>query len=136
MKTSVVYISLAAAVLLLVSACAGEVTGQPEPRIYYEDSVWQGRQLIANYGCGSCHRIPGVPGADAMAAPPLDNFYQRSFIAGKLPNSLDNLVAWIQDPQRFIPGNAMPNLGVNESDARNIAAYLYHRPDVTDLLHR
>ena len=30
-------------------------------------------------------------------------------------------------PQRFEPGGAMPNLGVSEDDARDMAAYLYAR---------
>jgi len=31
----------------------------------------------------------------------------------------------IRDPQGVAPGNGMPNLGVSERDARNMAAYLY-----------
>jgi cytochrome c1 len=32
---------------------------------------------------------------------------------------------WLQDPQAIRPQTAMPNLGVGEEDARDIAAYLY-----------
>jgi thiamine biosynthesis protein ThiI len=46
--------------------------------------VAAGRRLLAGYGCGTCHSIPGIPGADAKAAPPLDCFYERSYIAGRL----------------------------------------------------
>jgi len=35
------------------------------------------------------------------------------------------MVRWIRGPQRFHPGSAMPDLGVSERDARDIAAYLY-----------
>jgi cytochrome c2 len=28
-------------------------------------------------------------------------------------------------PQRIVPGNAMPDMGLNERQARDIAAYLY-----------
>ncbi len=109
----------------------------PEPRRSANDpAVAVGRDLIASYGCGSCHTIPGVPGADSMAAPPLDHFYQRSYIAGRLPNTEDNLVQWLQDPPRLEPGTAMPNLGVSKDEARNIAAYLYHQPTLTDLINR
>ena len=83
-----------------------------------------GRAAILNYGCGTCHTIPGVPGADAMAGPPLTLFAYRKYIAGMLPNTPDNLVTWIRAPQAVVPGNAMPDLGVTESDALNIAAYL------------
>ena len=79
--------------------------------------------------------ISGV-GADAMAAPPLDHFYARSYIAGRLPNTEQNLVNWIQDPQRIEPGTAMPSLGVTQDEARDIAAYLYHEPSMSDVIDR
>src|ERR671931_289124 len=97
----------------LFSACAGEVNGLPEPRPASESSIADGRRLIANYGCGLCHTIPGVPGADSMAGPPLNCFYERTYIAGRLANTWENLTKWIQDPQSIDPDTAMPNLGVN-----------------------
>ena len=42
-----------------------------------------------------------------------------------LRNSPANLVRWIRDPQGVVPGNAMPNMGVSDAEARDIAAYLY-----------
>jgi len=84
----------------------------------------QGPAAIRAYGCGSCHTIPGVPGADAAVGPPLTQFAYRKFIAGMLPNTPANLVTWIRTPQAVVPGNAMPNMGVTETDALNIAAYL------------
>ena len=84
-----------------------------------------GRTAILEYGCGSCHWIDGIPEADAYVGPPLMEFEQRHYIAGKLPNRAENLIAWIQFPQTIEPGSAMPNLGVTETEARNIAAYLY-----------
>ena len=110
----------------------------PEPRSSDESQIESGRRLMASYGCGSCHYIPGVPGADAMAAPPLDRFYERTYIAGRLSNTEDNLMQWLQNPQQIDPGNAMPNLGVTREDARDMAAYLYdyHPPTLGDLLRR
>jgi cytochrome c len=128
-------LALATVFALLSSACTGEVNGVPEERASSSDSsVQNGKQLIASYGCGSCHTIPGIPGADAMAAPPLTRFYQRSYIAGRLPNTWENLISWIQNPQGVEPGTAMPNLGVSETDARDIAAYLYHQQTILDLV--
>ena len=40
------------------------------------------------------------------------------------PNTPDNMVAWLQDPQRIVPGNAMPDLAIGRDDARALAAYL------------
>ena len=84
-----------------------------------------GRSAIARYGCGGCHVVPGVTGAQGLAAPPLSNFGSRAYIAGELRNTPDSLVQWIMHPHAVEPKTAMPELGVTESDARDIAAYLY-----------
>lgn len=81
--------------------------------------------LIGRYGCGTCHRIPGIDGAQGAVGPPLEHFAARAYVAGVLPNVPDNLLRWIRDPQGVVPGNAMPEMGVTEQDARDIAAYLY-----------
>lgn len=133
MKYKAIWFGLVVAVALLLSSCSGEVNGVPEPYHYPASVVANGRRLIANYGCGTCHTIPGVPGANAMVAPPLNCFYQRGFIAGRLPNSRENLIKWIQVPQQIDPGNAMPNLGVTEEEASDIAAYLYDPQDYLGL---
>ncbi len=85
-----------------------------------------GRNAIQHYGCGSCHEIPGVPNADATVGAPLTKFGDRSFIAGELTNTPDNLVRWVMDPRGVEPGTAMPEMGVTHDDAVNIAAYLEH----------
>jgi cytochrome c2 len=85
----------------------------------------QGREELLVYGCGACHHIPGVPGADATVGPPLENWANRYFIAGALANTPDDLIRWIRNPQDVEPGTAMPDLDVTEQDARNMAAYLY-----------
>ena len=62
---------------------------------------------------------------DAEVGPPLDRYGRRVYIAGRLPNTPENLTAWLRAPQRYEPGGAMPDLGVTDRDARDIAAYLY-----------
>jgi cytochrome c1 len=42
-----------------------------------------------------------------------------------LPNTPDNLVRWLRDPQAVSPQTIMPDLGLGEPQARDIAAYLY-----------
>ncbi len=84
-----------------------------------------GQQAIQQVGCGTCHTIPGVPGAGATVGPVLAGLSRRSFIAGELPNTPENLAQWIQHPQAIKPGTAMPDMGVDESTAKNIVAYLY-----------
>ncbi|HJQ19051.1 MAG TPA: c-type cytochrome [Gemmatimonadaceae bacterium] len=108
--------------LVLVAACnrSGEYTtivsgGNPD----------RGRGLIRVYGCGSCHTIPGVRGAESYVGPNLDGIASRSYIAGVLPNDPENMVRWIRNPPAVDAKTAMPFLGVSERDARDIAAYLY-----------
>ena len=47
-----------------------------------------------------------------------------SLIAGRLANTPDNLVQWLRRPQIIKPGTAMPDMGVTEVHARDMAAYL------------
>jgi cytochrome c len=106
------------------SACEGGLTARPgRPRIGGDAA--RGERLMKEKGCGACHEIPGVRGAHGRVGPPLDAFSQRSFIAGGLPNTPDNLVLWITDPRRVDPRTAMPALGLDRRDARDVAAYLY-----------
>jgi cytochrome c oxidase assembly factor CtaG/cytochrome c2 len=84
----------------------------------------RGISLIVHYGCGSCHEIPGIRSANGVVGPPLEQFGRRVYVAGMLRNSPENLAAWLRNPQAIIPGNAMPDMGMSEADARAIADYL------------
>ncbi len=91
-----------------------------------DEEVEQGVRAIVDYGCSSCHSIPGVQRADGVVGPPLDFWASRWYIAGALVNNQDNLVLWLTDPQAIEPGTAMPRTGITEPDARSIGAYLYN----------
>jgi cytochrome c len=106
---------------LLLAGCNGSHSVRTVPG----GNPRAGKVAIQAYGCGSCHTVPGVRGADGLAAPPLTRFASRSFIAGEASNTTDNLIRWIQAPESIEPGTAMPNLGVTAGIARDIAAYLY-----------
>ena len=95
-----------------------------EPATPSAGDARRGATLIAHYGCGYCHSIPGIDNAKGRVGPPLAGFGDRLYVAGMLPNTPENLAAWIEDPQRIVPGNVMPVLGVGDQDARDIAAYL------------
>ena len=84
----------------------------------------KGQALIRKLGCGSCHDIPGIVGAHGMVGPPLTRMASRQYVAGLLRNTPENMVRWLRFPQQVVPGNAMPNLGLSDHDARQIAAYL------------
>ena len=87
--------------------------------------VEAGRVAVKTYGCNACHTIPGVVDARGLVGPPLTQIANRIYIAGVLANTPDNLVQWIQNPPGIDPRTAMPNVGVDETNARDIAAYLY-----------
>jgi cytochrome c2 len=84
----------------------------------------RGAKLIRQYGCGGCHTIPGIADAQGLVGPPLTRLASRVYIAGMLRNTPDNLALWIRDPQGIVPGNVMPNMGIDAQNARDIAAYL------------
>ena len=79
---------------------------------------------LGRYGCGSCHTIPGIGGANGRTGPPLSGMAVRLYIGGELPNTPENLIRWIQHPRQVEPRTAMPELNVSDEDA-NITAYLY-----------
>jgi cytochrome c2 len=85
----------------------------------------RGKALITQIGCGACHEIPGVVGANGKAGPPLAGVAQRTFIAGVLANTPSNMERWLETPQSVVPNNAMPNMEMNDHEARDVAAYLY-----------
>jgi cytochrome c1 len=89
--------------------------------------IHRAQQAMATYGCAGCHRIPGVVGARGQVGPPLAGLGGRIYIAGSLRNTPENLIHWIINPIDIDPQTAMPVTGVSETEARDIAAFLYSR---------
>ena len=87
-------------------------------------SAGRGRLALTQYACSACHTIPGIAGSSPNVGPPLQGLASRRLIAGKLVNTQDNLVNWLRHPQAVKPLTAMPDMGVTEADARDMAAYL------------
>lgn len=114
---------LAAAIVTALAACGNRA--EKEAAALTGGDPNRGKELIRQYGCYTCHTIPGVPGADAHVGPSLDQLAKRVYIAGKLDNSPENLATWIRNAPGVDPKTAMPNLGVTEADARDIESYLY-----------
>ena len=111
----------AVAAAVLVAGCGSSTA----PVVVPGGDAARGKQLIQHYGCGGCHMVPGVAGARGRVGPPLEQFRQVRFIAGRIPNSPQNAIRWIHDPQAIEPGTIMPKLGVTTPEARDIVAYLY-----------
>jgi cytochrome c2 len=84
-----------------------------------------GRQELYRLGCGSCHNIPGIVGAHGKVGPSLEGIAGHSYVAGQLPNQPPNMERWIQHPHSVHPDSLMPELGLTDTQSRDIAAYLY-----------
>ncbi len=72
----------------------------------------------------TCHEIPGVTGAKRNVGPPLAGIGNRVYIGGVLMNTEENMVEWLKSPQKIRPFSGMPDLGITDQDARDMAAYL------------
>ncbi|WP_229483172.1 c-type cytochrome [Massilia horti] len=84
----------------------------------------RGKAAIERHACTACHVIPNIPGSGGNVGPPLSRMGERSYIAGELPNTRTNMVRWLRHPQAVVPRTAMPELGIDETEARDMAAFL------------
>lgn len=124
MRTRTALAMLAAFALCGCAATGENQIGTPTRKIPGADPA-RGRVAIQTYGCGACHMIPGVRAADGLVGPPLIHWSQRTYVAGEVANTPEQLVRWIELPQAIEPGTAMPNLNVPPATAKDIASYLY-----------
>jgi len=112
---------------LIVAVSLGAAGCMPEPpraRVAGGDEN-RGRTALAEHGCGACHVIPGVRGADGRTGPPLASYSRFAYLAGKFPQQPELLAQWIADPASLAPRTAMPAVPMSEQQARDMAAYLY-----------
>jgi cytochrome c oxidase assembly factor CtaG len=118
--------SIAPALLLplVLAECKEQGQAQAATLIRTHGDAQHGAKVIKDIGCGNCHSIPGIAGADGVVGPPLTQVGRRIFLAGVLRNTPANMILWLRTPQAVLPGNAMPDSGLSEKDARDVAAYL------------
>jgi cytochrome c oxidase subunit 2 len=88
-----------------------------------EGPAADGAAVFAASACVGCHTVRDVSGG--VIGPDLTHFgRRRTLAAGLLPNTAENLTAWIRDPQRLKPGAKMPALGLSDAQAQSVASYL------------
>ncbi|MET3575837.1 cytochrome c oxidase subunit II [Bhargavaea ullalensis] len=88
-----------------------------------KDSADAGEAAFAQ-SCIGCHATSGV-GASGAAGPNMATFGDRNRVAGYLDHDKENIVNWIQDPQKYKPGNLMPAFdSLSDEDLDAIADYL------------
>ena len=98
--------------------CESRADDHPPP-------IADGEVILRQYACHSCHVIQGVVGPQIHVGPALEHWPMRGTIAGRLPNTKENLVRFIRAPQAHVAGSLMPDLGVTEADARLMADFLF-----------
>ncbi|MBI4310601.1 MAG: cytochrome c oxidase subunit II [Chloroflexi bacterium] len=74
------------------------------------------------WGCVACHTVGA---AGAAIGPNLTYLGERTTLAGAImPNTPENLAAWIRNPQQQKPGALMPRLGLSEYEVEAVVAFL------------
>jgi len=103
---------------------AGSSEAAMAPDALTSDRWEAARSALAQHGCIACHMIPGVVGPVTGVGPRLEGLGSRGRIAGHVQTAEDSLARWIRDPQSVDPHTAMPTVGISETQARLMAAYL------------
>lgn len=89
-----------------------------------DDAATRGRATAVGKGCMACHLAPDVRFPRGLTGPPLSGMGERVVIAGVLPNTPENMARWLKDPQAVKRGDAMPAVGLTDSQARDVTAWL------------
>jgi cytochrome c len=105
-------------------ACASGVVGWYAPRADAEDSSQQGKRAVEV--CLACHTVdksnglgPSLAGVVGRAAGSIPGFrYSRAMRNAKIVWDERTLNAYVADPQKVIPGNAMPFAGIPDGRER------------------
>jgi len=102
---------------------AAWVAHQKQPAI--EDATAaEGRQVFQHNACISCHTVAGTV-ATGRFGPDLTHVASRDTIAsGAVPNTAENLRAFVDNPAHFKPGALMPPMHLNDRDLDAVTAYL------------
>jgi cytochrome c oxidase subunit 2 len=99
-----------------VSRSAGATADQQE--------VALGHQVFVTQACMNCHAVQGTP-ANGHFGPDLTHFGGRDTLgSGAVPNTPENLKAWIRNPADLKPGALMPAMQLDETQLNEVTAYL------------
>lgn len=112
---------VAGSMLLTLSACDPTPVAPP---LSDSAAIARGEAAAGRLGCGACHDIPGIDWPKGHTGPPLAGFGNRGLVAGRLPNNIPQLAAFVRDAPAAVPGSGMPAIPMDASEARDIAAWL------------
>lgn len=89
-----------------------------------QKSAQMGQYVFEHEACISCHTVAGTV-ATGRYGPDLTHLMSRETIAsGAVPNTKENLLAWINDPNQLKPGSLMPAMHLSDRQNEQITAYL------------
>ena len=116
------------------AAFAAWTAGLRDPSPAVSGLASAGHDLFASKGCVACHTISGRDDAVGVIGPNLSLFGSRLTLASAtLPNTTENLTAWLKDPEDIKPGNIMarsaptytnPDLALTDGEIDALVAYL------------
>jgi len=99
------------------------VAAQKQPPVD-DPQLRAGRDAFFSTSCINCHAINGTK-ANGQFGPDLTHLMSRETIgAGVVPNTAENLRAWVRDPQHIKPGALMPNMQLSDAELDQMVAYL------------
>ncbi len=99
------------------------VAAQKQPPVD-DPQLRAGRDAFFSTSCINCHVIKGTR-ANGQFGPDLTHLMSRETIgAGVVPNTAENLRAWVRDPQHIKPGALMPNMQLSDAELDQMVAYL------------
>jgi cytochrome c oxidase subunit II len=83
-----------------------------------------GLEAFLGSPCVGCHTVRGTEAAGTLG-PDLTHVASRNTLAAAtIPNTPENLLAWIENSQEVKPGNLMPPMDLPPEELRAIVAYL------------
>ena len=84
----------------------------------------EGRRVFETTACLNCHTVRGTVG-NGLYGPDLTHLMSRETIAaGAVPNTPQELRAWVRDPNALKPGALMPAMQLDDRKLDALVAYL------------
>jgi cytochrome c oxidase subunit 2 len=89
-----------------------------------QNEVTEGQRVFQRTACINCHAVSGTV-ATGQFGPDLTHLMSRDTIgAGIVPNTVENLRAWIQNPEALKPGSRMPAMQLTDRELDAVTAYV------------
>jgi cytochrome c oxidase subunit II len=90
----------------------------------YDPRLESARATFLSLNCINCHTVSGTT-AKGTFGPDISHLMSRATLAsGMIPNTVENLRAWLKDPQAIKHGVLMPNMQLNSRELDDVVKYL------------